>query len=379
MANRVAQVDTSFSQASPAARFAAVTFVHGVSSSATSSFSYTIHAIAIANSVLSVKAQASAAASFKIQTVYFNTMVNDIAYTFNTYSIDPSPTESYRALEAAFAPVYYVLAGVNQVSYSSQDVDYSTTFDISSQLLKVKSQGVSRLAVTFLIIGEPSKNVGCDACDAYISVTGCLERCPANFYPLALPSGGKTCRRCATELRQTLKSDGSSCECSDGKTYHNGNCYAPLLVPPTCRSNEILIEGACLSKGIFNTISCDEPFTKPNSALTACICIEGYEKVQNVCVPKCPPHSSRNQLGICTCEAGHFMNSQQICESICPNLSHFEPKSNSCVCKENYQMVSGECLPCGSDQSYDPTTKKCLDIAKIVDKATQQIVTVICK
>ena len=106
----------------------------------------------------------------------------------------------------------YVLIGVSKATISTNPFSIATTFDISKEAVKVSVSGRNDLEVTYLAVGEPSQKV-CQPCDAFISITGCLEECPNNSYPLQLQSGAHTCRKCIPELGQTLSNDGSTCTC----------------------------------------------------------------------------------------------------------------------------------------------------------------------
>jgi hypothetical protein len=113
------------------------------------------------------------------------------------------------------------------------------------------------------------------------------------------------------------------------KTPNDPSCPPP----PTCKSDEILVNSKC------------EKITCPSG--------EHYDPEQKKCIPN-----------VITCPKGqHYDTNLKRCIPDCPKDQHFDPKLNKCItpCILPSQVsVAVPCIQCPEDQHYDYNQKKCI-------------------
>lgn len=95
--------------------------------------------------------------------------------------------------------------------------------------------------------------------------------------------------------------------------------------------------------------------------MTQCTCDSGYQLLNGKCVTVCPNNALRNSdTGLCQCKIGYLFSASKICESVCPTNSYYSTIQSVCFCNTNYEMISGKCVICSSNQVYDATSRKCM-------------------
>jgi hypothetical protein len=155
--------------------------------------------------------------------------------------------------------------------------------------------------------------------------------------------------------------DEEFCECVDGYELINEVCL------PECKPGEERnAKGEC------------EPPCKPNEERDEngdcvmvcghnqrivddeyCECIEGYEFYNENCVPECKPGETRNKNGICVppCKSNEERNENGDCVQVCgPNQRVVDDEF--CECISGYEFFKDDCVPfCGEDETRNASGK----------------------
>jgi hypothetical protein len=138
-------------------------------------------------------------AIFTLQTVYLDPTQAHFAYGYQNFALQPALPTQARTLWMEFAPVIYTLLGFTTLEFSGSNIQLTTTRDLISNLITFNnSVSVSKVGVGVFAIGL-SPALVCSPCNNYISISGCLDTCPAASYPEIFSSGGKTCRVCQSK------------------------------------------------------------------------------------------------------------------------------------------------------------------------------------
>jgi hypothetical protein len=252
-------------------------YVHhilGIKATYAASYSFAVEDVQVGAGA-SYALKANSDTTFTIQTFYFDATSTAFAFGFQQASWTPGATTSQQVW-VEFAPVVYSLLGISKLAFSGTSMEVSAVLNVSSNVLQINgSQYVAKLDMLLFALGKPPSGV-CAPCDAFISVGACAATCPSGAYSYSFSSGGKTCRSCLSSLGQTLASSGSTCTCSNNKTYFNGNCYEQSSLPPTCSKSQLLVSSKCLDKAAAPSNLTCPAHAHANTNSSSCICDGGY-------------------------------------------------------------------------------------------------------
>lgn len=217
-----------------------------------------------------IRAYASVASNFTIQTIYFDSAVPTLAYGYQQFALQTAAAPQARTLWLEFAPVVDYLAGLASFSLSASTLSLALSFDSSSNLLTVAaSASVPSFTVGVFAVGQPTASV-CAPCGNFVTVSGCLDACSPGSFAYTFASGGKTCRQCSSQLGQTASAGG--CVCPTGSQYYQGNCYPLGSQPTICPAGQLLFGTLCLGPSSLN---CSAHASPTNDGLS-CVCDKGY-------------------------------------------------------------------------------------------------------
>ena len=170
-------------------------------------------------------------------------------------------------------------------------------------------------------------------------------------------SGGSPCSECGAGTHKPRLGDGVCVPCAAG-TYasYNGTAectqcpagtYAPwegLSACDSCPPDTYSVEGmndcnSCVAGKYLNSWSyecatCPQNMTSPAGATSywQCVCGDGYDNVDDVCVPECAAGSRRGtSTSACTCDAGYTGNDGGPCYQCDAGKYKYEFGPSTCV------------------------------------------------
>jgi len=153
------------------------------------------------------------------------------------------------------------------------------------------------------------------------------------------------------------------CICNDGYFMRNSACFSCPDTCRTCEDNENCT--SCVDEYHMNldngTCSCSDTNSSFSSNRSMCVCNQGYQYLDNVCI-ECPVECSEcSDSNICIeCENPEEMS---IISSMCvcnKNNTVYDPSTNSCICGPQYYYDGDECVVCQSPMCDMCENDRCL-------------------
>lgn len=166
----------------------------------------------------------------------------------------------------------------------------------------------------------------------------------------------------------------TNCHCVAGYTGPDGGPCAPCAVG-TFKAQTGAAECAACPANTYNPsqasteasacLPCpaDSQAAPASSAISQCVCVEGFERHSDTCVA-CPPGEVSGFGGVCApCPADFFQLNASHCEA-CPPHTTSEagsPSSSLCVCVEGYEYDAAwrGCVPCTVGQFNGAINSTC--------------------
>ncbi|CAG9317981.1 unnamed protein product [Blepharisma stoltei] len=182
-------------------------------------------------------------------------------------------------------------------------------------------------------------------CNKCVSQTICLSCMDPNNF--ALKNGECRCR----DPNAHFNNVEDLCVCNDGYFMVNSACRACQVTCSTCE-NSIACTG-CIDKDYMNLINgicaCNDTNASFISSQKKCVCNQGYQLVNSVCI-ECPvEYSACSASNVCTqCVNPEEMTVISVACICNINNTIYDSFSNSCSCKEKYYYDGNECVACQS-------------------------------
>jgi len=155
----------------------------------------------------------------------------------------------------------------------------------------------------------------------------------------------------------------NSCVCNSGYFMINSVCRACQISCSTCENN--LACTSCVDKNNMSLVNglctCSDMNASFILSQKKCVCNQGYQLADNVCI-ECPMEcSSCSFSNVCTqCanpEEMEIISGTCVCNG---SNTAYDPIANSCVCKEQYYYDGNECVACQSPLCGTCENNKCL-------------------
>ena len=217
-------------------------------------------------------------------------------------------------------------------------VDSTSTSGSTSADACICNQGYEKLNDTCSICSpgtEGDNNGGC-------------QSCPANSYSTSGLEGCIACPVSSTSISGSISAD--SCTCDQGYEKLDGVC---IICPPGTEGNNNGGCQTCLANfystsGLDGCIACpvDSTSTSGSTSADACICNQGYEKLNDTC-SICPAGTEGDNNGGCqSCPANSYSTSGLEGCIACPVNSTSVSGSisaDNCICDQGYEKQDGIC------------------------------------
>ncbi|GAB0086436.1 hypothetical protein DMENIID0001_004980 [Sergentomyia squamirostris] len=165
---------------------------------------------------------------------------------------------------------------------------------------------------------------------------------------------GYRCKESCDWTSKTCRGEkcSSGCFCSEGYVRINGKCILQDNCEQKCPANE---EHLLCGKRCNEDCSPSNKQCKKEPCVEGCFCINGYKRVDGVCVPikNCPPPecSQPNEV---------YKTCGKSCDEDCTKSSddcRYEVCQEGCYCDKGFKRVQGRCVPeencvCPTNEEY---------------------------
>lgn len=101
-----------------------------------------------------------------------------------------------------------------------------------------------------------------------------------------------------------------------------------------------------------------------------CLCDEGFDKINGICVPRCEPKCVNSKCvapNFCQCLEGYEVKNNSYCSPKCDNCNYgYCSIPNKCTCYKDYEMKNDNCVPicnleCINGECILPNTCQCYE------------------